>query len=362
MLSDSGVLFSAAAGADVLGRVEGHAMDIVLVEKGSDQTRAVVMFPAQYLPRLVNFMDQASKATKTWAGNHRLRLSVKKTYAFPLSRLQGDLLEPFRFLAGFDSVVVERENLLPGFAEGLEKGLTSSSRDDDGFNAASWLDTVGSIVEHADAAKRRKEWDISRPQYESAIIAVTYAYLTHPEHLHSQDEAFARGVQRLRWRCELGVGIALLSQHGYHEPYNRSPSPSSEPFAPVVARDLLNAESRLSSALSLSTNSPSPTANPWIASLPVDLVPPNHESWFTDSERGESWYELGLAHAALSEFLFAAGDLERAIRLVVHDSGGAAEKVENVFEWVREQIDWEKRPGDGLRAAGRMAKGVVQTM
>ncbi|KAF2787803.1 hypothetical protein K505DRAFT_121838 [Melanomma pulvis-pyrius CBS 109.77] len=354
MLADSGVLFS-VAGFSALEASTSHAMDLVLVEKDSTQKRAVVMFPAQYLPRLVNFMDQASKATTSWASGHKLEMSVRNTYAFPISRLQGDLLEPFRFLSSFSSVAISPANLLPGYAEGLQTSMTTA------FTPASWLTTVSALADRAEeAAAGKEDGEVGRQLYNAAIIAQTYAYLTHPEDLHSQPEAFAKGVQRLRWRCELGVGNSILAQHGHDKPHTHTHTHTeTQPsLTPALARDLLTAETALSAALSLATNSPSPTSNPWLATLPVDLVPPNAEAWFADAERGVCWWRLGLAHAALGEFLFAAGDLERAVEML---GGGDAERtgeVEGLFEWVRGSIDWERRPGEGLRRAAVLARRV----
>jgi hypothetical protein len=354
MVTDSGVLFSVAS-ADVLERMKLHAMDLILTEKDSAHTRAVVTFPAQYLPRLVNFMDQASKATSSWSASHKLELNVLNTYTFPISRLQGDLLEPFRFLSNFSSATITSKNLLPGYADGLQTSITSP------FTATSWLSTIEAIADQGDNARAKADWEISRQHYHSAIISLTYAYLTHPEDLHSQNdhgEAFAKRVQRLRWRCELGVGQTLLSQHKFDRPHIKpATSSSAQNWAsdPAMARELLTAETSLSAALSLSTNSSSPTSNPWIATLPVDLVPPNSESWFTNAESGECWYWLGLAHSALEEYLFAAGDMERAVRLLGGE-GSKAKEVEEVFEWVRGRINWEVPPGRGLRRAAGVAR------
>jgi hypothetical protein len=351
MLADSGVLFS-VAGSDVLDRVKQHAMDLSLTEKESTHCRSVVMFPAQYLPRLVNFMDQASKVTSSWASAHKLELNVLNTYTFPVSRVQGDLLEPFRFLTNFSSALISSEHILPAYAAGLEKNITSP------FTATSWLATIASLADRGNEAKEKKDWEISRQHYHSAIIALTYAYLTHPEDLHSQNdlgEAFPKGVQRLRWQCELNIGRIILEQNNYARPH-LNPKPLTASFAAELARDLLVAETALSAALSLATNSPSPTSNPWIATLPVDLVPPNSESWFTDAERGECWFQLGLSHASLGEYLFAAGDMERAVRLLSDEGKG---EVEEVFGWVREAIDWQVPPGRGLKRAAVAARRAV---
>jgi hypothetical protein len=352
MLADSGVLFS-VAGSDVLDRVKQHAMDFGLTEKDSTHCRSVVMFPAQYLPRLVNFMDQASKATSKWASAHKLELNVLNTYTFPVSRVQGDLLEPFRFLTNFSSASISPENILPAYAAGLENDITST------FTAASWLATITSLADSGDEAKEKKDWEISRQYYHSAVIALTYAYLTHPEDLHSQNdhgEAFPKNVQRLRWRCELNIGRTILEQHNYARPH-LTPKPLTASLTAGLAHDLLVAETALSAALSLVTNSPSPTSNPWIATLPVDLVPPNSESWFTDAETAECWFQLGLAHASLGEYLFAAGDMERAVRYL--GEGGSKGEVDEVFGWVRGSIDWKVPPGQGLKRAAVAARSAA---
>ena len=82
LLEDSGLLFSTSKG-ELVEKATRHALEVVLVEKNSSQKRASVMFPAQYLPRLINFLDQASRATKTWAQGRSLFLNVVNTYSFP---------------------------------------------------------------------------------------------------------------------------------------------------------------------------------------------------------------------------------------------------------------------------------------
>ncbi|EAT77055.1 hypothetical protein SNOG_15680 [Parastagonospora nodorum SN15] len=236
MLEDSGLLFSTAS-PDSLENSKQHALELVLVEKNSSQKRASVIFPAQYLPRLINFLSQASQTTKSWAPAHSVFINLVNTYNFSVSRIQGDLLEIFRLLSNLGGATVDANGLLPRYAEAAQ-----------------------------------------------------------------------------------------------------------------------------SHALSLSTDSPSPTDNPWFKSLPVELIPPNKLTWFTDLERAQTWYALGMVHAALGENLFAAGDMERALELW-GDSDGK-EKVENAFEKIRETIDEQReemfkgqfRPGSGLNRAGRIAR------
>jgi hypothetical protein len=59
----------------------------------------------------------------------------------------------------------------------------------------------------------------------------------------------------------------------------------------------------------------------------------------------------------LGEYLFAAGDMERAVRLL-GEEGSKRKEVEEVFAWVRGRIDWEVPPGRGLRRAAGIAKRV----
>lgn len=357
MLEDSGLLFSTAS-SSLLDSSKHHALELVLVEKNSSQKRATVMFPAQYLPRLINFLDQASRATVTWAPAHSLFLNIVNTYDFPISRLQGDLLELFRLLSNLGAATVDSQHLLPRYAEGLQANMTATN-----FAADTWLKTVEELADLADAARDEEDYAVANEYSQTVIIALTYGYLTHAETLHTQDEAFSKAVQRLRWRTELGIGISLSLLHKSFTTISTdwltdSPTPESQ----QVARDLLLAESSCSRALSLSTDAPSPTSNPWFLSLPVELIPPNKPTWFTDLERAQTWYALGTVHAALGETLFAAGDMERALELWKEEGG--KEKVEQAFEKIRERIDGERermwkgsiRPGGGLKRAGVLAR------
>jgi hypothetical protein len=357
MLEDSGLLFSTAL-PDSLENSKQHALELVLVEKNSSQKRASVMFPAQYLPRLINFLSQASQTTKSWAPAHSIFINLVNTYNFSVSRIQGDLLEIFRLLSNLGGATVDANGLLPRYAEGLQANMTAPS-----FTADNWLKAITELADLSDAARDNGDDKTANEYSQTVIIALTYGYLTQPEALHTQPEEFHKVVQRLRWRTELGVGIALSLLHRDFTSANKTwlfdtPSPQSV----TAGRDLLLAEAAHSHALSLSTDSPSPTDNPWFKSLPVELIPPNKLTWFTDLERAQTWYALGMVHAALGENLFAAGDMERALELW-GDSDGK-EKVENAFEKIRETIDEQRedmfkgqfRPGSGLNQAGRIAR------
>lgn len=348
MLEDSGVLFSVADPWKVEKSTQ-HAMDITIVEKSSAQKRACVMFPAQYLPRLINFLDQASRTTSSWAPTQALFLTILNAYDFPLARLQGDLLELFRLLTNFGAVTIDSGNLLPGYAEGLQQNMTAAS-----FTASTYLEAISGITDRAEEAMVQEKWDIANQHAQSGIIALTYAYLTRAETLHSQPEEFAQTIQRLRWRCELTVGKALFHLYEHLTASNKdwisdTRIPRSE--RAKIAEDLLAAETAASRALSLSTDSPNPSSNPWFQSLPAELIPPNKNAWFTDQERAVSWYACGLVHIALGECLFAAGDLERACGLFPEGKG-----FKDVFQRAREGIDWSVRPGTGMKKAAGLVR------
>lgn len=347
MLEDSGVLFSTATPAHV-AESKQHAMDLTLVEKNSSQKRAAVMFPAQYLPRLINFLDQASKASGTWAPTHSLFITVHNTYDFPISRLQGDLLELFRLLTNVGGVTIEGNDLLPGYAEGLQSNMTAES-----FSPDAYLSTVSCIADRAEDAHDAEKWATAAQQAQSAIMALTYGYLTRPEPLHMRHDTFHKSIQRLRWRAELIAGKAQLRQHQKATSEKGWLDSSSAPALQkaAVAKDLLAAETAVSQALSLATDSPSPASNPWFQSLPPELIPPNKGEWFTDEDRAESWFACGLVHSALGEYLFAAGDLERACGLNAEGKGYA-----DAFGEARESIDWNVKPGSGMKKATRVVK------
>lgn len=355
MLEGSGLLFSTAT-PEMVKRSKQHALEFVLVEKGSGQMRANVMFPAQYLPRLINFLAQASGTTTSWASSHSVFLTLVNTYNFPVSRLQGDLLELFRMLSNFGGATVESKNLLPRYAEGLQANMTLKA-----FDADTWLDTITDLANLSDSARDEGEYGLANEYSQAVIIALTYGYLTHAETLHTQPEAFSKTVQRLRWRTELGIGIALSLLHRSFTSSNKSwltgPVTSE---SRTTARDLLLGEVSCSKALSLATDGPSPASNPWFLSLPPELIPPNKNTWFTDLERAQTWYALGIVHAALGELLFAAGDMERALEL--WKDGEGRDKVEMAFGEIRRRIDGAREemmkgamgPGRGLRRAARV--------
>ena len=365
MLVDSGILF-APSSPSALDASTQHALDISLVEKGSEKRRAAVMFPAQYLPRLINFLREAGQVTKSWGSTRTLRLSILSAYDFPVSRLQGDLLEPFRVLKGFSKVDIEAQHTLPHYAAGLSASMTAKS-----FDTQQWLDTVTELADLSDAARVTTEngaadYALSVEYAQSVVIALTYGFLTSTEAIHGPEhaEGIFKAIQRLRWRVELGLGIALSLRHralDTHKDWLSAPSLDVK-TRKEAARDLLLAESSISKALSLATDSPSPSSNPWYLSLPVELIPPNKNIWFSDEERAQTWYALGVVHTSLGEYLFAAGAFERALGMWGSNEGIG--KVEQAFEKARMGIESDRegmlkghvQPGSGLKRAARVAR------
>lgn len=348
MLEDSGLLFSAAS-PETVAKSTGHAMDLTIVEKNSSQKRSCVLFPAQYLPRLINFLEQASKTTATWASSRALFINVLNTYDFGVAKLQGDLLELFRLLTNFGAVTIDSKGLLPGYAERLQENMMAAS-----FEASDFLDTVTAMADRAEEAQKAGDGKLAAQHARSGIIALTYGFLTRAELLHSQPEEFVRKIQRLRWRLELCVGKSLAV---LHESVTKSKDWLTSSKFPhekrqEVAEDILAAETAVSQALSLTTDSPSPNSNPWFQSLPAELIPPNKADWFSDEERGESWYWCGIVHIVLGEDLFAAGDLERACGLCPDGKG-----YNEAFDLARESINWTARPGTRLERAIRLVRG-----
>lgn len=363
ILENSGVLF-AVAGEDAIGRSKQHALDVTLVEKNSSQKRATVMFPAQYLPRLINFMEQASQASTGWAKGHALFLTLKEVRETEIASVQGDLLEGFRALTGFSKVVVEGEEILPGYADGLAESMMAEK-----FDVEAWLGALGDMLARSDEERNKKSYKASIQQCRSAIIVLTYGYLTRAELLHSQSEAFQQRIQRLRYNLERSLATSLFASCAASvdaTPLEWLTLPSiSLSNRHHTATTLLAAEAAASHVLSLATDSPSPSSNPWFRSMPPELIPPNKETWFTDLERARAWLDLGKAHYLLGECLFAAGDLERADRVLMaeleknpdgnHEIEAARAEVKEWFGRARDQIDWSVRPGYSLKKVAFLA-------
>ncbi|KAF3048199.1 hypothetical protein E8E12_011201 [Didymella heteroderae] len=365
MLIDSGLLF-AAPPASTLEASTHHALDVTLVEKDSEKKRATVMFPAQYLPRLINFVRSAGEVTKSWGSTRTLHLAMLNSYSFSTSRLQGDLLEPFRVLKGFSSVTISPTHTLPHYTSGLSSSLTTKT-----FSVQQWLETITELADLSDAARSTTpsgaaNYPLSIEYASSVIVAFTYGFLTSAEAIHgpSHAEETFKAIQRLRWRVELGLGIALSLQHKALDSHKDWLVDAAIPARQrqQAAEDLLCAESSIDKALSLATDSPSPASNPWFLSLPVELIPPNKAGWFSEAERAQTWYALGVVHCSLGEYLFAAGAFERALGMWGQNDG--VEKVERAFEKARCGIESDRegmfkghvQPGSGLRRAARVAR------
>jgi tetratricopeptide (TPR) repeat protein len=239
------------------------------------------------------------------------------------------------------------------------------------FDTEEWLTLVTKLADLSDAARETTvkgvaNYALSVEYAQSVIVALTYGFLTSAEAIHgsSHAEDTFKAIQRLRWRVELGLGIALSLEHrtlDTHKDWLVSTDLSFEQRK-QAARDLLLAEKGISKALSLATDSPSPSENPWFLTLPVELIPPNKQSWFTELERAQTWYALGIVHTSLSEYLFAAGAFERALGMWGSNEGIG--KVEAAFEKARLGIESDRagmfsgriQPGMGLRGAVKIAR------
>lgn len=345
-LEDSGLLFSTSTLSENSVR---HAMDLTIREKDSEQKRAVTIFPAQYLPRLINFLEQASRTTKKWTSARSLSIAILNTYKFGLAKLQGDLLELFRTLSGFGKVDISAQNVLPGYAEALESNLKTES-----FTKDMFLEVVSDMAKRADEAHDAQDWELAHQHARSVIITLTFGYLTRAELLHMQPDTFHKAIQRLRWRSELLVGKSLREKHlktiSSTDNWLSSNSIATNEQS-TIAKDLIAAETATSQALSLAVDSPSPNSNPWFQTLPAELIPPNKAEWFNDEERAMSWFTCGLVHLALKENLFASGDFERACGLFPE-----GKEFVKPFEEARDGIDWNTQPGTWLEKASRLAR------
>ena len=356
LVLNSGVLFAAST-PDVAAACTQHVLDVSLTEGDCTVRTAAVLFPAQYLPRLVNYMREKTAADQTWPTHHSLAIALQNTYTFPPSRLQGDVLEPFRALHSFHHATIAPTHVLAGYATGLASALMQPAP-----SADTWLSSLTHLSTLSDAARAAEDYTTAAEYSHATTIALTYGFLTRTL---PTSAAFARSAQRLRWHTELSLGISLTLAHRALDTHASWLHDAALPLsvrAPAACA-LLVAETALSRALSLATDAPSPASNPWFATLPAALIPLNRGAWFSGAERAQTWYALGVVQVMLGEFLFGAGALARAL---VGWAGAGKERVECVFAKARAGVDRVAAgmvpglgaPGEGLRRARRVAEGV----
>ncbi|OCK75365.1 hypothetical protein K432DRAFT_174564 [Lepidopterella palustris CBS 459.81] len=331
-LLSNGLLFSVASPPKVAASTL-HALDVSLVMEHSSVMRASVIFPAQYLPRLLVFLSLQNESNASWGPSHALTLSIRNTYAFPTVHLQGDLLEPFRLLHNLSRVEVSATHISPYYAHSLERDMTRPS-----FSASAWLAGVMEQKEQGNVWFRRGEYEEALQCYAMAVIMLQSTYRSRGEELEAQSSSFNKEVNRLRWQCECNIafcGVQLGTEW----------DGSSVEHARTAQR-LMTAESAAQNALYLVTANEA--QNPWL--LTAASVPENQADFYTDAERAKTWFRMGNVHAALKEWIWACGYFERAQELAPKD-----EAIRKKFAEARDKVDGRVVPGKHYKRARNMA-------
>lgn len=281
IMLESGILFSKANPQSV-ERCTQHVMDLELtVDLGSavmDKTqtlpkRAEVLSPALYLPRLITYIaDLQHRDRATALAHHKpevwINIRVRNIYSHCISTLQADILEPFRFLERISGVALSADNhiLLPGYAEGLR----SSMLDPEGFSVESLLDSVSDLAARGAAVLKTQEEgrkaDLAVEYAHTGVMILTSAYLMRGEKILTLPESIVKEVQRLRWKCEVLAARTLYAVHEQavenETEYNWLFSARvTEKGKKTMARDLLQAERRATSAVYLRTTFYNPSSS-----------------------------------------------------------------------------------------------------
>ncbi|OCL07456.1 hypothetical protein AOQ84DRAFT_58658 [Glonium stellatum] len=239
------------------------------------------------------------------------------------------------------------------------------------FDAPAWLRGLVSLKVEGTRLFRAGEVRAAAELFLSAVIALQTMWRVRGEEMVELEEGFARDVSLLRWQCEInlalcglqlgggGSGDGLLdSEKGAEKKEsdkerevnnntnkNENDKPQETPLE--TAHRLHAAEVAAQNALDICL---AKTPSPWQRGG-AEFAPPNTADWYTDEQKAKAWFRLAAVHIQLREFLFAAGELERAQRLAPNDR-----EIDQAFREVRERIDFSVRPGKSLERVAAMAR------
>lgn len=244
-----------------LSTLTTQALDVAITMEDSRHLRCQVVFPALYLPHLIQLLESMCTALPQWSRDHSISLFLRHKYRSGPLAMENLLLEPWRALHGIHQVVVGTEVASPSLAQSLRASMMGSK-----WDPWTWLESVRRQKEMG-AAEMRQGMYADKVGFFTNTIAVLEKLYSGPQYpaLKAAGEEFDKAVNRLRLQCELNILLAAVKT--------------------LADCDLASeAGDRVLSLVQGNTDA-------WANTAPQ--MPRNHVSWYTDVDVAKARYQRG---------------------------------------------------------------------
>ena len=310
---------------DSLSKMTNHALDVEISEiPHHKRKRCVVLFPALFLPRFVNFLRQICNPLPLWGKNHRLVLTLRNQSSGSLHHSIGALLEPWRVLQGLSAVSVDTKLVDPAYARSLEEAMTNR-----GIKPGKWLKSVTEFQETGAQLLREGKWDEASSI--SALVGITMNNTFHnaalAPALQKTSPLFHKAVSRRRFLSELDISLALV-RLGSKDVWGRA----------LTAVD---------NAVDLAEDSNTLNQVWMMGNVVAIFQPKNDASWYSNEERSKARLTRGSLMMVVGEHGYACNDFSVAKSFCPKDTA-----IAQALDEAKGKYDTKILPGAALQRAG----------
>ena len=308
-----------------LSKMTSHALDIEISETPHNKRkRSVVLFPALFLPRLVNFLRQVCNPLPLWGRNHRFTLCLRDQSSGKHHDSIRTLLEPWRVLQGLSAVTVDTNLVGATYARNLEEAMTNRE-----IKPWNWLKSVTEFQESG--ARFLKNGELEDAFSASALVGTVMNNTFHNAALalalRKASSGFHKAASRLRFLSELDISLAL---------------------ARLGSKDLWGtALTAVNNAIDLAEDSGT-LYQVWMkGNVGAVFQPKNDTSWYSDEERSKARLARGSFMMAVGEHGYACSDFSLAKDLCPKDTA-----ITQALDQAKGKYDAKIQPGAALQRAG----------
>ncbi|KAL8924536.1 MAG: hypothetical protein Q9208_004011 [Pyrenodesmia sp. 3 TL-2023] len=312
---------------DLVSKINRHALDVKIIQEKSRILRCQVIFPAHFLPRFLDFLQEMCDILPKWGKEHAIHLSLRHKYRTGPAATERLLLEPWRSLHGISNVVVSTGAVSAGYASSLQTSMMSR------FNPERWLQSLVKMKEAGTEEFSKGHYNAAMDHYVKVIVLLESVFKTnHGKIMVSMSPRFNQAVNKLRYQCELNQAFCRMK--GQKAPWEGVFTSYSRWNEVILAAD---------NAVDLAEDNETHVV--WGACAP--WIPANDKSGYTAAERSKARYRRASIMMEVGEWGFACSDLKAALR----DAPGDVTVI-SAFEKAKEKYDPAVRPGAALRRQG----------